>query len=132
MSKVATPTLDRYHELAKQPGGALLQSMFLKSAANRVLMDREQSAIDDAQTAKADKTAAKLLATQPHHKRLEELRAQHPMLANTYELNHRHELALEVKEVEAATPATTRLNVTEFVAPPNVNPPPDDPPPMAA
>jgi len=132
MSK--TPTLDQHRELsAAHP---MLGNMFAKSAANRVLMDREQQALDDAAAAKVDKAEAKALAAQPHHKKLAELRAQHPMLADVYAQNHRYWLELEVKEAEAKHPkpaaAPQTLGVSAFLAPPNPNPPPDDPPPQAA
>ena len=102
MSKIPTPTLDRHRELST--AHPMLGNVFAKSAANRVLMDREQQALDDAAAAKADRVAERAIADKPHHKRLAELEGRAPMPATIYAQNHRFELDQEASESNQPEP----------------------------
>ena len=102
MSKIPTPTLDRHRELFD--ANPMLGNMFAKSAANRVLMNREQQALDDAEVAKVDRASERAIADKPHHKRLAELEGRSPMLATLYAQNHRFELDQEASEINPPEP----------------------------
>jgi len=102
MTKILTPTLDRHRELFD--ANPMLGDMFAKSAANRVLMDREQDAVDAAEAAKVDRAAERAIADKPHHKRLAELEARSPMLATIYAQNHRFFLDQEASEITPPEP----------------------------
>ena len=104
MSKIQTPTptLDKHRDLAAEH--PMLGNMFAKSAANRVLMNREQQALDDAEAAKVDRAAERAIADKPHHKKLAELEARSSMLATIYAQNHRFELDQEASEINPPEP----------------------------
>lgn len=91
---MTTKTFTERREEAKKLG-PIAESVFLASPGVSEQLDDERNAAEEAAASKAEKKAVKSLEGKPHHQRLEQLRAQSPLLATLYEQTNAFQLGLE-------------------------------------